>query len=181
MAYSVEQPSDIESIRDATKRYTHGLDRLDAEQMRSAFWPDATDDHGPEFSGIAWDHIYVAMESQKRWKPSLHTLANQVIQLDPDGVNASGETYCIAYLFEANRAVMYQWFGRYLDRFQKRDGEWRILERVCVHEASRMDDPVSIMPFPLDMLRQGSFDRPSSGRHNGFKFFRVVHEAFGRL
>jgi hypothetical protein len=30
-----------------------------------------------------------------------------------------------------------------------------------------MDDPVSIMPFPQDMFRQGSFDRPSSGRPIG--------------
>lgn len=167
MAYSAQQLSDVESIRDATKRYTHGLDRLDADHMRSAYWPDATDDHGPEFSGNAWAYVDVAMESHKRWRPSLHTLTNQVIELDADGVNARGETYCIAYLFEADRPVMYQWFGRYLDRFQKRDGVWRIFDRVCVHEASRMDDPLPVMPFPQDMFRQGSFDRPSSGRPIG--------------
>ena len=109
----------MRDIRDATKRYTHGLDRLDGEHMRSAYWPDATDDHGPEFSGNAWDYVEVAMESHRRWRPSLHTLADQIIELDADGNNARGETCCVAYLFEADRAVMYQWFRRYLDRFSE--------------------------------------------------------------
>jgi hypothetical protein len=167
MTYSPEQLSDLVCIREATTRYTHGLDRLDAAHMRSAYWPDASDDHGPEFSGNAWDYVEVAMESHKRWRPSLHTLLNQVLELDPDGVHARGETYCVAYLFVADRPVLFTWFGRYLDRFEKRGAEWRISERVCVHEGSKVDDPLTEMPFPTELFRPGSFDRPSSGRPIG--------------
>jgi hypothetical protein len=166
VAYTPQQLSDLQCIREVTTRYTHGLDRLDAEHMRSAYWPDATDDHGPEFRGNAWDYVEVAMASHRRWRPSLHTLLNQVIELEPGGL-ARAETYCIAYLFDTERPVMFQWFGRYLDRFEQRNGEWRIADRVCVHEGSRVDDPVVAMPFATDRFRPGSFDRPSAGRPIG--------------
>lgn len=167
MAYTSQQLSDLRCIEEVTTRYTYGLDRLDRDTMRSAYWPDAVDHHGPAFDGLAWDYVDVAMASHKRWAPSLHTLMNQIIELDDDGVNARGEAYCIAYLFDTEQPVLFQWFGRYLDHFQKRDDEWRILERVCVHEAGRVDDPVVPMPFPTELFRPGTFDRPASGRRIG--------------
>ena len=43
-----------EAIRQAALRYCRGVDRLDAELMRSAYHDDATDDHGV-FVGSAAD------------------------------------------------------------------------------------------------------------------------------
>jgi hypothetical protein len=167
MPYSGEQLSDIESIRNVARRYCHYLDRLDAEGMRAVYWPDAVDDHGAEYRGNAWGYVDVAMESHKRWDPSLHTLQNHLVELDADGTTAGGEIYVIAYLFEAARPVLHTWFGRYLDRYEQRGGEWRIAERVCVHEGSHTDDPLVRIPFPQQSFRQGSFDRPSVARPIG--------------
>lgn len=167
MPYTPQQLSDLESIRDAVKRYSHGLDRLDAEHMRSAYWPDAVDDHGPEGRQSGWEYVDLAMGSHVRWRCSLHTLLNHVIELDANGTDAAGEMYVIAYLFLDERPVLHTWFGRYLDRYQQRDGEWRILERVVVHEGNTTADPLPTMPFPMDAFVPGSFDRPSSGRPIG--------------
>ena len=41
-----EQLCDVEACREAARRYSRGVDRLDAECMKSAYWADATDDHG---------------------------------------------------------------------------------------------------------------------------------------
>ena len=54
MVYTVDQLSDLESIRDVARRYCRGVDRLDLEEMKSAYWPDATDDH-VTFVGNAWE------------------------------------------------------------------------------------------------------------------------------
>ncbi|CAN5442032.1 hypothetical protein BH10ACT3_BH10ACT3_00710 [soil metagenome] len=167
MGFTATQLSDLECIRAATTNYTHGLDRLDRDHMRAAYWPDSTDDHGAEFCGNGWDFVDMAIETHVRWSPSLHCLMNQIFELDDDGVHARGESYCVAYLFDTESPVLFQWFGRYLDRFEKRGDEWRILERVCVSEGSRMDDPLVPMPFDLSGFRQGSFDRPSAGRPIG--------------
>ncbi len=167
MPYTPGQLSDLECIRDVARRCAHSLDRLDADGMRSAYWPDAHDDHGPEGSHNAWDYVDIAMQSHQRWRPSMHSLLNHLVELEPDGRTAHGEIYVIAYLFEADRPALHTWLGRYLDRYDKRGDEWRIAERVVVHEGSRTDDPLVEMPFPVHLFRQGSFDRPSSGRPIG--------------
>jgi hypothetical protein len=166
-AYTHEQLSDLANIRESITRYTHGLDRLDPDHMRTAYWPDATDDHGPEFNGNAWEYVDVAMQTHLRWRSSMHCVLNHVVELDPGGTTARGEAYCVAFLFDAESPILHTWCGRYLDRYEKRDDEWRIIERVLVHEGSVTDDPLHAMPFPMDMFRQGSFDRPSSLRPIG--------------
>lgn len=167
MTLTPEQLADIEEIRAVGLRYAHSLDRLDAEGLRSVYWPDAVDDHGPEFKGRAWDYVEIAMQSHRRWRPSMHCLLNHMVALDEGGASARAEIYCLAFLFEADRPALHQWLGRYLDRYEKRGDEWRIAERVTVHEGSRTDDPLTPMPFDLTAFRQGSFDRPSSGRPIG--------------
>jgi hypothetical protein len=112
MSFSPEQLSDIECIRNVGRRYSHALDRLDADGMRAAYWPDSHDDHGPQFRGNGWDYVDVAMESHRRWNPSMHSLLNHLVELDPGGVTARGEIYCVAYLFEADRPVLHTWLGR---------------------------------------------------------------------
>ncbi len=46
MTYTIQQLSDIQSIRECVNNYCRGVDRLDEDLMKSAYWPDATDDHG---------------------------------------------------------------------------------------------------------------------------------------
>ena len=43
-----------EACREAARRYSYGIDRLDVDVMKSAYWPDAIDDHGL-FVGNAWE------------------------------------------------------------------------------------------------------------------------------
>jgi len=87
MGYSPQQLSDLESIRDAAKRYSHGVDRLDGDWMKSAYWPDATDDHGV-FVGNAWEFVDHCMASHVRWRSTMHCIFNHQIRLDDDGLSA---------------------------------------------------------------------------------------------
>ena len=165
MAYTVEQLSDIECIRDATKRYCRGVDRLDEDLMKSAYWPEATDDHGV-FVGNAMEFVEMCMISHLRWRSTNHCIFNHCVELDPDGVHARGEAYNVTLLFQEDADVLDTWYGRYLDVYEKRGEEWRILERVCVHEGTTTE-PVSKMGIDAPSFRQGSFDRQSAGRAIG--------------
>ena len=162
MGYSPEQLCDVEAIKDVAKRYSQGVDRLDLEKLKSAYWPDATDNHGP-FNGNAWEFSAHCMVAHLKWRSTHHCIFNHTIELEDDGTHARGESYNLTFLFQKDADVLDTWHGRYLDVYEKRDDEWRILERVCVHEhtSSREVDPMEI---DFDAFRQGGFDRPAAGR-----------------
>ena len=158
MGYTVSELSDIQLIRDAAHRYCRGVDRLDADEMRSAYWPDAIDDHGV-FVGNAMEFVDRVIQSHGRWRATMHCILNHHIELDGDGIGAKGEIYNVTYLFHTEGNAMDTWWGRYLDRYEQRDGVWRIAHRVCVHECTRAYGSGDAMPIPVELFRQGSFDR----------------------
>ena len=96
----------------------------------------------------------------------MHSIYNHQIELDDDGVHARGEIYNVSHLCRKDTETIDTWYGRYLDFYEKRDGEWKILERVCVHNGSQAVD-ADPMPMNTSSYRQGSFDRPSNGRQLG--------------
>jgi hypothetical protein len=165
MGYTVQQLADREAIRDAALRYAHGLDRLDAEWMRSAYWPDAIDEHG-NFNGNAHEFVDYCMTAHDRWSWTMHSIFNHQIELDADGVHASGEIYNVTSMGRVASPAIDTWYGRYLDRYEQRGGEWRILHRVCVHHGntSALIEPMMVN---ATRYRDGAFDRGSSGRPIG--------------
>ena len=165
MPFSPDQLSDLESIRNAALRYCRGVDRLDAELMKSAYWPEATDEHG-SFVGNAWEFSDYCMQAHQGWRSTNHCIFNHSIELDPGGERARGEIYNVAYLFKKDADVLDTWHGRYLDDYEKRDDEWRILKRVCVHEGSQ-SRPIAPMEIDSARFRQGAFDRETPGRRLG--------------
>jgi len=165
MRYTAEQLSDIQCIRDAAHRYCRGVDRLDEAQMKSAYWPEATDNHGI-FVGNAMEFSELCMTSHLKWRSTNHCIMNHHIELDDDGNHGRGEIYNVTVLFQADADVLDTWYGRYLDVYEKRGDEWRILERICVHEGTTTES-VSKMSINAPSFRQGSFDRPSAGRQLG--------------
>ena len=161
-----QQLADAEACREAARRYARGVDRLDAECMKSAYWPEATDDHGV-FAGNAWEFVERCMSSHRRFASTMHSIYTHSVELDDDGVHGRGELYNVTHLFRADEPIMDTWFGRYLDEYEKRGDEWRIIHRVCVHEADRSVPLGSGMPLDSAKFRQGSFDRPDPGRPIG--------------
>jgi hypothetical protein len=161
-----EELADIEACKEAALRYCRGVDRLDPDEMRSAYWDDATDDHG-NFVGNAWTFVDRCMVGHDRWAWTLHTTYNHVVELDDDGVHARGECYNIAHLGRPDDDKVDMWYGRYLDRYEKREDEWRIIERVCVHEGDRSAPADEPMVMTTEKFRQGSFDRRTPGRPIG--------------
>ena len=76
---------------------------------------------------------------------------------------ARGEIYNVSYLLQKDTDVLDTWHGRYLDLYEKRKDEWRIKERVCVHEFTK-SETVSPMEIDSARFRQGEFDRPADRR-----------------
>lgn len=125
----VRELKDRQEILDCIHRYCRGADRFDRAAVRSAYHDDALDDHG-EYVGpvegfIDWAFAYHEAHQLR----TLHAVQNHLCEIDGDTAHA--ETY---FTFTAvNRAVPHQMAttGRYIDRFERRDGRWAIAARIC--------------------------------------------------
>lgn len=147
----IKQQKDRQDILDCLLRYTRGADRHDHALMESAYHPDAWDEHGVA-EGNPKDFVNWALtwhaENQLKHQ---HIVSNHTIELDGD--TAHVETYYV--FWGENREGRPQIsFGRYVDRFEKRDGVWAIAHRVCVNEYTGNFDGVEI-PADAPVLSTG--------------------------
>jgi hypothetical protein len=129
----VQQLIDRQDILDCLMRYSRGVDRFDVDMIRSVYHPDATDDHGA-FVGNPEQFVEWVLDLHGTGQISTqHQLTNHFCDLD--GNTAHTETY---FFFVARNRDESVWIagGRYLDRFEKRSGEWKIADRYCVVEWS---------------------------------------------
>lgn len=152
---TIDELADREAIRDVAHRYAHGIDHLDADCMRSAYWPDAVDDHGT-FVGNAWEFVDRVISSHDRWAWTMHSTSDHRIDVAGDGVLAHGELANVTHLMSADRTELSTWYGRYVDRYEKRGDEWRIIHRVCVHEGTEVRAVERSMAIDAAAFRQGA-------------------------
>lgn len=133
---ALQQALDEQAITDLLARYCRGIDRLDPRLIESCYWPDAVDDHIFYRGGPAGFIDYVV--PYLRPMRTQHFIANVMIDFVSPTL-ATGETYAIAYHQLPTRFAAEELVAgvRYLDRFERRDGEWRIAERVLCIDYSR--------------------------------------------
>jgi ketosteroid isomerase-like protein len=130
-------------ILNALANHSRGVDRGDASLLGAAYHPGATVDYG-FFAGPAETFVAILAGAQKAAPPSLH---NSEIRIAGD--HAVSESYVIAYVEDADTQRLV--FGRYLDRLERRGGEWRLTHRQYVLDGNtnrattvaRADPPVA--------------------------------------
>jgi hypothetical protein len=128
-------------IRQVLYRYCRGVDRGDEAMLRSVYHPGATDDHGA-WKGMGEDFAAYIVGSMDRQSPgSQHHLTNILIELEQDAANV--ESYFLALhpyqSPESGTEKMAFVGGRYLDRFERRNGAWRIAARQVVLDWTRSE------------------------------------------
>lgn len=114
--------------------YCRAIDRSDTELLKTVYWPDAIEEHGV-FNGKAWDFADFIGPMLKALRLTMHSISNTLIELQGD--TAAVETYVTAYHLADNPDGTQTDLivgGRYLDRFERRGGEWRIAKRLFVHD-----------------------------------------------
>lgn len=118
-----------------TTRLARGLDRCDAELLASVFAPGATDDHGM-FKGTAEDFVPWVLPVLATMKRTQHVIGQVLVALDGD--RAAGEAYFVAYhtIDTPDGEIFMIAAGRYLDRFVRHDGAWKIAHRHAVYDWS---------------------------------------------
>jgi SnoaL-like protein len=143
------------AIQSALYRFCRGVDRGDRDAMLSAFHPDATDSHGP---GGPQEVVKTLVERFDA-TPCVgqHHITN--VYAEVDGEVARVESYFLLFNAQStDRGGAHDLVGgRYLDRFERRSGEWRISAREIVIDVARSSLPGSdiahLLPFPTGSRR----------------------------
>jgi hypothetical protein len=145
-------------ITEVVIRYARAIDRCDEAMLRSCFHPDSSHRHGG-FEGLSADFCTRAMEIVGEVEFTHH-------QLGPVSIELAGE---VAYV-ETYFTALHRFGpvpppggqphedrfsgGRYVDRFERREGEWRIAARHGVSEWMRYEAASD----------RGFYDGPASQR-----------------
>ncbi len=133
-------------------RLARAIDRCDAALLASLFHPDATDDHGL-FQGTASEFVAWVIPLLTTMKQTQHVIGQCLIEVDGD--SAAGESYFVAHhtVGGPDGDIFSVAAGRYLDRFERRGGVWKIAHRHAVYDWSsaaassdsfKRDDPGAI-------------------------------------
>jgi hypothetical protein len=154
-----------EAIWENELEYTRGLDRHDERLERAVFWPDAAISYG----------TLVPYEELAPWANASHanSAAHQHhvtgLTLDVDGASAHEEGY-ILYSSDMSRERSLDTIGaptpgrvvagsratlgtgRYVNRYELRNGDWRMVVHEYVHDISMRLDAV-------DLCAQGCLGR----------------------
>lgn len=115
-------------ISHALANHSRGVDRGDKELLASIFWDDSTvisgilNTSGADFADGIVDYVTANLDY------CFHPNANEWIEVQGD--HGVGEDYVIAHMCTGGQDVMTG--GRYIDRYQRREGIWKIASRTFV-------------------------------------------------
>jgi ketosteroid isomerase-like protein len=133
---------DEREIREVLYRYCHAIDRVDKEELRSVYHEDAYDDHGV-FSGPASEFVeWVFPQMTEATIAISHLVGNVRIELRGDVAFVESYYQSISQMRvpEGARPRLRSAGGRYVDRFERRDGVWRIAHRRVIGDWDKLEE-----------------------------------------
>lgn len=167
---TVRYLADRQAILDVVSRYCRGIDRIDADLVRSCYH-DGAIDHHIGFAGTADEFISWCFPLLREFGGTRHVIANHLCEVNGDV--AVAESYVLAHHWQEPYDDLERNFighGRYVDRFERgADGHWRIAERTALAD---MATPISPIPVPVAIPAASSAQDPS---------YSIAESAFGDL
>jgi ketosteroid isomerase-like protein len=129
--------TDRDEIRSLIHGYCFHFDLNEPEHVAALFTADATIDYGPEHPPIVGRETIaptIAVGLRERFRATSHHVSNIEITVGED--DASSVSYLYAWHEYVDGSESELW-GRYLHRFRREDGRWRIAELVLQAAGSR--------------------------------------------
>jgi len=148
-----------DEIRELAMLYSRGVDRKDAELLKTLYTKDATDNHGKHFTGNAADYIKFLEKSFPHMPMSGHFICNHLISVRGD--EAEGELYALAYhvLPDGNGGSVKDFMGvRYIDRYRKEAGRWLFASRLVTFDIRTMEPMPTPTQAPISATQDPSYE-----------------------
>ena len=156
----LERLLERQDIHDCLIRFSRAMDRFDRALFLSAFHADASISAGEFVGGPVELYDWASQLHESGQSATQHSLLNHTCDIEGDIAHA--ETY---YLFVGRNRDDSNWMagGRYIDRFERRDGHWKIALRCNAIEWSGML-PTAEIPFAdlTDIHLNGAISRSTN-------------------
>ena len=162
---------DKQAITEVILGYSRAVDRGDETLLRACYHDDAVEDHGGSFLGPAGDYIEAILPALSSDRLMTHTVTNILIELQgPD--TALSECYYLSFARYPAAEPPFETLtlARAIDRFERRDGVWRIARRTLRWEWNR-EQPIA------ETWARGGIGDPSILLHGGKRPNDPLYEA----
>lgn len=156
MSDPLQELLDRQACEDVLLRYGRTLDWLDEAGQAECFWPDADIDYG-FYQGDTGGWLQVVMAAEAASPSRWHVCSGILVEVDGDRAKSEcyGLTVATATGGDGERAAT-MFGGRYLDEFEKRDGQWRISRRRYIadwaHQFTDALGAITAGGLPLNVL-----------------------------
>ncbi|MET8947062.1 nuclear transport factor 2 family protein [Streptomyces sp. NPDC004542] len=137
------------AIQNRIAQYAHAVDRRDFELVRDCYHQDAYDDHGRYKGGLDGLIDYFHRLARKL-DSTYHLMGTPYIVLEGD--TARVETFALHRAQVTGDAPVLQGL-RYADRFERREGDWRIAHRLVILDWEHAAGDAPRLPSPPEWLR----------------------------
>lgn len=133
---SIDEIVARDSLRRLVTAYSRAADRRDFALLRSLYHDDAFDRHGDMFEGGADGYVAFVRTAISAYEATVHYVVNMSFEIDGD--EAEGEVHKINYHRIGGAQPCEIITGsRSLDRYARRNGEWRFLSRSVTLDWAR--------------------------------------------
>jgi ketosteroid isomerase-like protein len=172
---ALQEMLDEFALRKLVHAYCRAVDRGDIARLRDLYHHDAVDAHGGFSAGTADDFLQQLIAVRPYIRAMQHNITTVNFAIDGDA--AEGEIYTIAVhtIAGKGRDIDVVLGGRYLDKYEKRDGTWKLIERTIVTDWARVHDPSTMdmsHPITKDTLK-GTLDENDPS----YQFFSLLNGA----
>jgi hypothetical protein len=148
---------DKQAIRDLIYTYCRAVDRLDVPLGHSIWHEDGYADYGASYyQGPGRGVIDTICQHHLGMLSHSHQVTNVLIELDGD--DAGSEAYVTQSGQMEREGQLYHigTWGRYLDRWQRRDGKWGLLHRVVVFDHQELRETETMPSHGIPPARDAS-------------------------
>ncbi|MFA5494937.1 MAG: nuclear transport factor 2 family protein [Porticoccaceae bacterium] len=126
---TLQSLADKQALLELVLTYCRAIDRRDYALLLSLYHEDAVEERGAIFSGTAREFVAWVQKDSVNYAATMHRLSNTLFTVHGD--TAEGEHYAEAYHRTLGDTPMeVTAAGRYLDRYERRDGRWAIAYRT---------------------------------------------------
>lgn len=143
---NIQYLMDRTAILDCIARNARGCDRHDPEVLTSSYHEDGIDEHGyavnPGHKYSEYANKVHAASSQQ----NMHNITTHICEIDGDVAHC--ESYVIGLFLDNGGKSARLISGRYIDRLERRGGEWKItlrrstVDALMTGDASMINAPV---------------------------------------